>query len=39
VLAVHEELGVPVKLVGTGEGPKDLQPFDARTFAEQLVRG
>jgi fused signal recognition particle receptor len=38
VLAIREELGVPVKLVGTGEGPKDLQPFDARTFAEQLVR-
>ena len=39
VLAVRRELGVPVKLVGTGEGPGDLEDFDARTFAERLVRG
>lgn len=37
VLAVREELGVPVKLVGTGEGVDDLEPFDARTFADQLL--
>jgi len=39
VLAVRRELGVPVKLVGTGEGPDDLDDFDARAFAERLVRG
>lgn len=39
VLAVREELGVPVKLVGTGEGLDDLARFDASTFAERLVRG
>jgi fused signal recognition particle receptor len=39
VLAVRQELGVPVKLVGTGEGPGDLEDFDARAFAERLVRG
>lgn len=39
VLAVREELGVPVKLVGTGEGPEDLEVFRARAFAERLVRG
>lgn len=39
VLAVREELGVPVKLVGTGEGPADLEAFHARAFAERLVRG
>ncbi len=37
VLAVREELGVPVKLVGVGEGPDDLEPFDAREFAERLL--
>ena len=37
VLAVREELGVPVRLVGTGEGPGDLQAFDARAFAERLL--
>jgi len=37
VLAVREELGVPVKLVGTGEAPGDLAPFDAGAFARRLV--
>ena len=37
VLAVREELGVPVKLVGTGEGIGDLAPFDPRSFARRLV--
>jgi fused signal recognition particle receptor len=37
VLAVREELGVPVKLVGTGEGSSDLELFDARAFAERLI--
>src|SRR5439155_13021445 len=37
VLAVREELGVPVKLVGTGEGPYDLEPFDPQEFARRLI--
>jgi fused signal recognition particle receptor len=37
VLAVREELGVPVKLVGTGEALEDLAPFDPREFARRLV--
>jgi fused signal recognition particle receptor len=37
VVAVQEELGIPVKAVGLGEGPSDLEPFDARAFAEALV--
>jgi fused signal recognition particle receptor len=37
VLAVRELLGVPVKLVGTGEGLDDLQPFEARAFADRLL--
>ena len=32
VLAVQRELGVPVKLVGLGEGPDDLAPFDPQTL-------
>lgn len=36
VLAIEEELGVPVKLVGLGEGEDDLVPFDPRSFAEAL---
>jgi fused signal recognition particle receptor len=39
VLAIREELGVPVKLVGTGEGIDDIEPFNARGYAEHLVRG
>jgi len=37
VLAVREELGVPVKLVGVGEGAEDLIPFDPDAFAHRLV--
>ena len=37
VLAIREELGVPVKLVGTGEGLEDLEDFDRRAFARALV--
>jgi len=37
VLAVREELGIPVALVGTGEGVGDLAPFDATAFARALI--
>jgi fused signal recognition particle receptor len=36
-LAIAYELGLPVKLVGVGEGLDDLRPFDARDFARALV--
>ncbi len=36
VLAVQEELDIPVKLVGLGEGIGDLMEFDAAEFAEAL---
>jgi fused signal recognition particle receptor len=39
VLAVREGLGVPVKLVGTGERIDDLQAFDSRAFAERILEG
>jgi len=39
VIAVQRELGVPVKLVGLGEGPDDLAPFDAATFVDAILGG
>jgi fused signal recognition particle receptor len=39
VLAVREELGVPVRFVGVGEGADDLRPFDAGAFADRLLSG
>ncbi|MDO9486677.1 MAG: signal recognition particle-docking protein FtsY [Actinomycetota bacterium] len=39
VIAVQRELGVPVKLVGLGEGPDDLAPFDPVAFVEAIVSG
>jgi fused signal recognition particle receptor len=35
-LAIRKELGIPVKLVGSGETLEDLQPFDARSFARAI---
>jgi fused signal recognition particle receptor len=37
VVAVQRELGVPVKLVGLGEGPDDLAPFDPEDFVDGLL--
>jgi len=37
VVAVQRELGVPVKLVGIGEGPDDLAPFDPEAFVDALL--
>jgi fused signal recognition particle receptor len=37
VVRVQNELGIPVKLIGLGEGPDDLAPFEPRAFAEGLV--
>src|ERR1700760_3011512 len=37
VIAVQRELGVPVKLVGLGEGPDDLAPFDPATFVDAIL--
>ncbi len=37
VVAVQRQLGVPVKLVGLGEGPDDLAPFDAAAFVDALL--
>ena len=37
VIAIAQELQVPVKLVGLGEGINDMQPFDAREYVEALI--
>ena len=37
VVAIQKELGVPVKLVGLGEGPDDLAPFDPEAFVSALL--
>jgi len=39
VIAVQRELGVPVKLVGLGEGADDLAPFDPATFVDAILAG
>ncbi len=36
VLAIREELGIPIKYIGVGEQIDDLQPFDAHSFTEAL---
>jgi fused signal recognition particle receptor len=38
-IAIAVELGLPVKLVGVGEGIDDLRPFDAHDYARALVAG
>ncbi len=39
VVAIHRELGLPIKFIGLGEQADDLQPFDASQFAEALFSG
>ncbi len=39
VLTIREELGIPVKYIGVGEGIDDLQPFDAAAFTDGLFGG
>jgi len=36
VVAIQRELGLPIKFIGLGEQADDLQPFDAKQFAEAL---
>ncbi|CAB4879559.1 unannotated protein [freshwater metagenome] len=37
IIAIQRELGVPVKLVGLGEGADDLAPFEVVTFVDELI--
>ncbi len=36
IIAIKRELGLPVKLIGVGEGIEDLQPFEPQSFIEAL---
>lgn len=36
VLAICDELGIPIRFVGTGESVEDIAPFDAQAFVEEL---
>lgn len=36
VIAVHEAVGVPVKFIGVGERPEDVEPFDPDQFIEAM---
>jgi fused signal recognition particle receptor len=37
VLAIEQDLGIPIKLIGVGEGIDDLEPFDPKTFVDALL--
>jgi fused signal recognition particle receptor len=39
VVALKQEFDLPVKFIGVGEGIEDLVPFDAETFAEEVLTG
>ena len=39
VVSVQRDLGVPVKLVGLGEGPDDLAVFEPETFVDAIIDG
>jgi fused signal recognition particle receptor len=36
-LAIEDGLGIPIKLIGIGEGIDDLEPFDPKTFVDALL--
>ena len=36
VISIHNELGIPVKLIGVGEKIEDLQPFESKKFVDAL---
>jgi fused signal recognition particle receptor len=38
VVAIQKELGLPIKFIGLGEQADDLQPFDAKQYAEALFK-
>ena len=37
ILAVRAELGVPIRYIGIGEAPTDLEPFDADAFVRAVL--
>lgn len=37
VFAIEDEIGIPVKLIGIGERPEDVEPFEVEVFVEALI--
>ena len=37
IFAIEDETGIPVKLIGIGERPEDVEPFDPKTFVDALI--
>ena len=37
VFAIEDEIGIPVKLIGIGERPEDVEPFDVEVFVDALI--
>jgi fused signal recognition particle receptor len=37
VITLADELGLPIKLIGTGEKPENIEPFEAEEFVEALL--
>jgi fused signal recognition particle receptor len=37
VFAIARDLGLPVRFIGTGQGPGDIAPFEPRAFVESLL--
>ena len=37
IFAIEDETDIPVKLVGIGERPEDVEPFDPETFVDALI--
>jgi fused signal recognition particle receptor len=37
LVAIQQELGVPTRFIGLGERVEDFQPFDSKTFVEELL--
>ena len=38
VIPIHNELNIPVKYIGVGEGIDDLQPFNAKEFVDGIFQ-
>ena len=39
VLAIHDQLNIPVRFLGLGEKPDDLQPFDINSYLMGITKG
>lgn len=37
IIAIQQELGIPTRFIGTGEGAEDFEPFSARKFVEEIL--